>query len=80
MDKDALAGLAKAFDDINEEIRLWQALSDLLTWIAMTAPDDDTVKRNFPGAMVLLSNGIENITDRHAALMQEFQKQRSDNT
>lgn len=67
----------EAFDDINEEIRLWQALSDLLTWVAMTAPDDDTVKRNFHSAMVLLSNGIENVTDRHATLIQEFQKQRS---
>ena len=78
MDKDIMACLVKAFDDLNEEIRLWQALSDLLTWVAMTAPDDDTVKRNFPGAMVLLSNGIENVTDRQATLLQEFQKQRSE--
>ena len=70
--------LLSAFEDINEEIRLWQSLSDLLVWVVMTAPDDDTVKRNFPGAMVLLSNGIENVTDRHAALQQEFQKQRSE--
>lgn len=69
----------KAFDDINEEIRLWQALSNLLTWVAMTASDDDTVKRNFPGAMLLLSNGIKSVTDRHATLQLEFQKQRSKN-
>ncbi len=67
----------KALDDINEEIRLWQALNDLLTWVATTASDDDTVKRNFPGAMVLLSNGVESVLDRHATLLQEYQKQRS---
>lgn len=67
----------KAFDDINEEIRLWQALRDLLTWVAMTASNDDTVKRNFPSAIVLLSNGVESVSDRHATLLQEFQKQRS---
>ncbi len=70
----------KAFDDINEEIRLWQALSDLLTWVAFNGAGDDEVTRNFAGAMQILSTGIDDITTRQGKLMVEYRNWCSQNT
>lgn len=70
----------KAFEDINEEIRKWQTLNDLLTWVAFIGYDDDIVKRNFPGAMQILSDGVDSVTTRHSKLLLEYSKQKSENT
>lgn len=67
--------ILNSFDSFTKEARVWQCLSDMLTWAAHAGADETTVKESMPGCIQILNNGVAEYVKRYEAFLQSVKQE-----